>query len=250
MMNYLPFLIICPLTFLAGFVDSIAGGGGLISLPAFLLAGLPSHSAIATNKLSSCIGTTVSTIRYCKNGFFDKMLAIPTIILALIGSAIGAHMVLLIDDCYLKWMMVIVLPIVAIAVLFHKSDNTTVPDFPPKKRLIIACAGAFTIGMYDGFYGPGTGTFILLVLTALAHMDVRTASGNVKLINLSSNIAALTTFLFSGNVNIILGLTGASFCLCGHYIGSGMVMKGGNKVVKPIIILVLILLFIKVFSGH
>ena len=146
--------------------------------------------------------------------------------------------------------MVIVLPIVAIATLFHKSDSTTDHDFSPQKRLIIACAGAFIIGMYDGFYGPGTGTFILLVLTALAHMDVRTASGNVKLINLSSNIAALTTFLFSGNVNIILGLASASFCLCGHYIGSGMVMKGGNKVVKPIIILVLILLFIKVFSGH
>ena len=92
-MNFIPFLIICPLTFLAGLVDSIAGGGGLISLPAFLLAGLPPHNALATNKLSSSIGTTASTVRYCKHGYFDKRLTVPSILCALIGSTCGAHLV-------------------------------------------------------------------------------------------------------------------------------------------------------------
>ena len=249
MATLLPFFIICPLTFLAGLVDAIAGGGGLISLPAFVIAGLPSHCAIATNKLSSCIGTTVSTARYCKNGFFDKIIAIPTIVLALIGSTIGAHLVLLIDDKYLRHIMLVILPLVAITVFLHRTEKDGDPNFPIKRRIIIACSAALVIGMYDGFYGPGTGTFLLLALTGLAKMDIRMASGNVKLINLSSNIAALTTFLFSGNVNVVLGLAGALFCLGGHYVGSGMVISGGNKIVKPIIILVLALLFIKVIFG-
>ena len=249
-MSLIQFLIVCPLAFLAGLVDSIAGGGGLISMPAFLLAGLPVHNAIATNKLSSCIGTTASTFRYCKKGFFNKKIAVPTIIGALIGSAIGAHLVLMVDEKYLKWLLIIVLPIVAVTIFLDKSKHKEDLDYPENKRFIIAVISAFVIGMYDGFYGPGTGTFLLIMLTFFAHMDVRTASGNTKLINLSSNIAALVTFIFSGNVNFILGLAGAAFCTAGHYIGSGMVIKNGNKVVKPIIITVLALLFIKIIMGN
>ena len=245
-MEIIPFLIICPLTFLAGLVDSIAGGGGLISLPAFLFAGLPMHSAIATNKLASTIGTTVSTTRYCKNGFYDKKLALPGIICALTGSVAGARLVLIVDDKYLRWMMIIILPIAAIAVFMDKTHEEKEPAFSLRKRIAIVAAAGLVIGIYDGFYGPGTGTFLLLALTKLAKMDIRTASGNVKLINLSSNVAALFTFLFSGYVNITLGLAGALFCLMGHYMGSGLVMKNGSKIVKPIILFVLALLFVKI----
>ena len=216
----IPFLIICPLTFLAGLVDSIAGGGGLISLPAFLLAGLPPHNALATNKLASSIGSTASTVRYCTHGYFDKLIVLPSIFCALL------------------------------CVLTNKKETVQDSSFPTWKRIMIVCTCAFPIGMYDGFYGPGTGTFLLLALTRLAHMDVRTASGNVKLINLSSNAAALFTFLFNGQVLFAPGLAGAAFCLAGHYVGSGLVMKNGTKIVRPIIIVVLILLFIKVVSGH
>lgn len=244
-MTFIPFLIVCPLTFLAGLVDSIAGGGGLISLPAFLFAGLPMHTAIATNKLSSSVGTTVSTVRYCKNGFFDSKLALPSIVLALAGSTLGAKLVLLVDDRYLRWLLIGVLPIVAIVVFLDKNGGNADPAFPSSRRIAIACIAALMIGMYDGFYGPGTGTFLLLALTKCARMDVRTASGNVKLINLSSNVAALVTFLFSDAVNITLGLAGAVFCFIGHYMGAGLVMKNGNRIVKPIIIVVLVLLFLK-----
>lgn len=245
-MGMMSFLIICPLTFLAGLVDSIAGGGGLISLPAFLFAGLPMHSAIATNKLSSTVGTTVSTARYCKNGYYDKKLAAPGIICALIGSMIGARLVLLVADKYLKWMMIFILPIVAVAVLMDKNHEEKESTLSLEKRVVIVAAAGLIIGIYDGFYGPGTGTFLLLALTKLAQMDIRTASGNVKLINLSSNVAALFTFLFSGYVNITLGLAGALFCLMGHYMGAGLVMKNGSKIVRPIILIVLVLLFAKI----
>ncbi len=246
----IPFLIICPLTFLAGLVDSIAGGGGLISLPAFLLAGLPPHNALATNKLASSIGSTASTVRYCTHGYFDKLIVLPSIFCALLGSTCGAHLALLTSDTILKKVMLIVLPIVALCVLTNKKETVQDSSFPTWKRIMIVCTCAFPIGMYDGFYGPGTGTFLLLALTRLAHMDVRTASGNVKLINLSSNAAALFTFLFNGQVLFAPGLAGAAFCLAGHYVGSGLVMKNGTKIVRPIIIVVLILLFIKVVSGH
>ena len=244
----LVYLVVCFFVFLAGFVDSIAGGGGLISLPAFLLAGLTPHSAIATNKLSSALGTTVSTARYCKNGFYDKSLILPGILAALSGSFLGAKLVLKISDVFLKKMMLFVLPVVAAAVLLKKKEPEYDSSFPAARRLIIVIISAFLIGIYDGFYGPGTGTFLLLCLTRLARMDVRTASGNVKLINLSSNFAALITFLFSGYVNAMYGIAGALFCFAGHYIGFGMVIKNGSKIVRPVIILVLILLFVKILS--
>lgn len=249
-MNLIPFLIICPFTFLAGLVDSIGGGGGLISLPAFLLAGLPPHNAIATNKLASAVGTTVSTARYCKHGYFDRLLALPGIILALCGSFLGARLVLHTNDVILKKMMLFILPVVAVIVLLEKKEPEYDRSFPASKRMLIVCISAFALGLYDGFYGPGTGTFLLLSLTRIARMDTRTASGTVKLINLASNAAALFTFLFSGCVNVVYGIAGALFCLSGHYIGSGLVMKSGSKIVRPAIILVLALLFLKVISGN
>ena len=249
-MNLIPFFIICPLNFLAGLVDSIGGGGGLISLPAFMLAGLSPHAAVATNKLASTTGTTVSTVRYCKNGYYEKKLAVPGILLALGGSFLGARLVLHTNDIILKRMMLFILPIVAVIVLLDKKKPEYDSSFPASYRMLIVCISAFLIGLYDGFYGPGTGTFLLLALTKAARMDIRTASGNVKLINLSSNVAALATFLLSGYVHIAYGIAGAVFCLLGHYIGSGLVMKNGSKIVRPVIVLVLLLLFAKIISGN
>lgn len=249
-MNLISFFIICPLNFLAGLVDSIGGGGGLISLPAFMLAGLTPHAAVATNKLASTTGTTVSTVRYCKNGCYEKKLALPSILLALGGSFLGARLVLHTNDVILKRMMLFILPIVAVIVLLDKKKPEYDSSFPASYRMLIVCISAFLIGIYDGFYGPGTGTFLLLALTKAARMDIRTASGNVKLINLSSNAAALTTFLLSGYVHIAYGIAGAIFCLLGHYIGSGLVMKNGSKIVRPVVILVLLLLFAKIISGN
>lgn len=249
-MNLISFLIICPLNFLAGLVDSIGGGGGLISLPAFMLAGLSPHAAVATNKLASTTGTTVSTVRYCKNGYYEKKLALPGILLALCGSFLGARLVLHTSDLILKRMMLIILPVVAFIVLLDKKKPEYDSSFPASYRMLIVCVSAFLIGVYDGFYGPGTGTFLLLALTKAARMDIRTASGNVKLINLSSNAAALATFLLSGYVHIAYGIAGAIFCLLGHYIGSGLVMKNGSKIVRPVIVLVLLLLFVKIISGN
>lgn len=244
------FLIVCPLVFLAGLVDSIAGGGGLISLPAYLLAGVPMHNAIATNKLSSATGTAISTARLCKNKFVYWGVALPCISMALVGSFAGAHIALLASDKILKWMLIPVLPIVAFYVMKKKNldDNSNV-EISRKKQWILCAVCSLAVGCYDGFYGPGTGTFLLILYTGVAKLPVAKASGTMKLANLSSNIMALVVFLFSGKIVIYLGLAASVFSIAGHYVGSGMVMKNGNKIVRPIILIVLVLLFIKIITG-
>lgn len=239
-------LIVCPLVFLAGFVDSIAGGGGLISLPAFLLAGLPPHTAIATNKLSSSIGTTISAARMIR--FMDLPLAAVSIVCALLGSNVGSHLSLLASETLIEYLLVPILLVVAYYVLRKKDFGSQAADNPlPRRRMFLySMIISFVIGGYDGFYGPGTGTFLLLLYTGLLKMDVRTASANTKAVNLASNIGALAVFLLNGKVFFALGLPAAAFCLAGHYIGSGLVVKNGAKIVRPIILVVLTILFLKI----
>ncbi|WP_124065970.1 TSUP family transporter [Clostridium sp. E02] len=245
------YLIVCPLVFLAGLIDSIAGGGGLISLPAYLAAGIPPHLAIGTNKLGSAMGTVVSTARFAKNGYIKIKLSLFAALCAVIGSVIGAHLSLLASEKILKGMLLVILPIVAFYTLKKKDRNEPVKAEirSEKKMFAVSMGAALVIGGYDGFYGPGTGTFLLLLLTGLAKMDVRSASGTTKVINLSSNIAALVTFLINGKVMIPLGIAAGVFCIAGHYIGSGLVVKNGMKIVRPVILVVLVCLFVKIIKG-
>ncbi len=243
------FLIVCPLVFLAGFVDAIGGGGGLISLPAYLFAGLPPIQAVATNKLSSSIGTFASTIRYIKNGYVNIKLAVFGVVASLIGAQIGARIALIIDTQIFKTVMIIVLPIIALYVFFKKDfEENTAVDISLRKQIIIITIASFIIGMYDGFYGPGTGTFLLLAYTVFAHMDMLSASGNMKLANLASNLSSVSVFLFSGNTKVLLGLVAAVFCMAGHYTGAGFAIKKGAKGIKFIILIVMVFLMIKIIG--
>lgn len=245
------FLIVCPLVFLAGLLDSIAGGGGLISLPAYLIAGIPPHMALGTNKLSSVMGTVVSTYRFAKNGFVNFKNSIWFIALALIGSAIGANLSLLISEKLVGGLMILILPIVAFYVLKNKKlgDDSLAHSIPEKKAFKIALLAAFFVGAYDGFYGPGTGTFLILILTGAAKYTMKEAAGTTKVINLASNAAAFVTSLLNGKVLYPLGLTAGIFCILGNYIGSGLVLTNGQKIVRPVVLIVLLILFVKVITG-
>lgn len=240
------FLIVCPLVFCAGFVDSIGGGGGIISLPAYIIAGLPAHYAIATNKFSSALGTAVSTFRYCKSGYCDYSLAAPGIIAALIGAQFGSKLALMVSDSILKMVMLIILPVIAFMVLRKKDISNSGKTISRRNQYIIATLASLIIGLYDGFYGPGTGTFLILVFTSLACMSPLTAAGNTKLINLASNISALLVFIQEGYIIIPLGAAASLFSILGHYIGAGVAIKKGERIIKPIIVGVMILLFIKI----
>lgn len=247
-LSFQTFLIVCPMLFLAGLIDSIGGGGGLISLPAYLFAGLPIHSAIATNKLSSACGTSLSTIRYIKNRLVNAKLAIPSVAFAILGSSIGARLSLQVDDRVLKYVLFAVLPIAAFFVLNRHlfPDHEEEKLVPDRKMLLTAVVAAFVIGIYDGFYGPGTGTFLIIAFTVFAKMGANHANAHTKVINLTTNVTSLVIFLINGQVLIPLGLAAAVFNMAGNYIGSGLVLSKGTKIIRPIILAVLVLLFIKI----
>ena len=250
----LQYLIVCPLVFLAGLVDSIAGGGGLIALPAYLIAGVPAHVALGTNKLSSAMGTVVSTARFAKHGYLKgKMfMAACSAAAALVGSSLGAHLALMVPETVIKHMMILILPIVAFYVMRNKKmgDDSLAGTLPERKSFLIALASALIIGIYDGFYGPGTGTFLLLVLTGAARYTMKEAAGTTKAINLSSNVAAFVTFVIHGKIIYTLGLAAAICSILGNYIGSGLVLGNGQKIVRPLILVVLAILFVKILLGN
>lgn len=239
--------LICALVFLAGYVDAIAGGGGLISLPAYMIAGLPTHAAIATNKLSSAMGTTLTTIQYARLGFIRPLFALPCVLSAVVGSCAGSNLVLLVDDFALRAMMLVILPVTAFYVFRLKDFGKTTPEpLPVRRTIMLSCGIALAVGVYDGFYGPGTGTFLLLLLTGVAHLALGSAAGITKAINLTTNITALAVFLLNGQVLIGLGLLAGAFNIAGNYLGARTFTKSGGSVARPIIIVVLCIFFVKV----
>lgn len=246
----LTFLIVCPLVFVAGLVDAIGGGGGLISLPAFLFAGLPVHLAVGTNKLSSACGTTLATVRFARKKMINWSLALPTIVAAVVGSSLGAHISLRLDERVMLIILLAILPLVAFAVLNKHilKDIGKEHECITRRSYISATLAAFAVGMYDGLYGPGTGTFLIVLLTIFSKLSMATANGQTKAINLTSNLTSLVIFLMNGTVLIPLGAAAALCNMLGAYIGSGMVMEKGSKIVRPIMLAVLVLLFLKVVS--
>ncbi|MCL2180526.1 MAG: TSUP family transporter [Treponema sp.] len=239
------FLIVCPLVFLAGFIDSIAGGGGLISLPAYLMAGLPPQTALGTNKLSSVFGASIASFRYYKNKFVDIFICLPSIAAALAGSAIGSSFALLVNEKIIRWVLLVIIPVTAVYLFLKKDSDKNPQPLSRVKTIILSAVISFFIGGYDGFSGPGTGTFLILLYNGIAKIDLRIASGNAKLINFSSNLSALTLFLLNGRVLIPLGICAALFNMLGAYIGSGLVIHKGSKIVRVTILVVLALIFIK-----
>ncbi|MEE8826612.1 MAG: TSUP family transporter [Eubacteriales bacterium] len=241
------FLLVCPFLFLAGFVDSIAGGGGLVSMPVYLLAGLPPHTAVATNKLSSTCGTALTTVRFVKHKLINLKLAVPSVLAAVAGSSLGARISLSMDERLLRNIIICVLPVAAFFVLNKKlfSGDGKKAATVTRRTVTVSMISAFLIGVYDGLYGPGTGSFLIIAFTVFAHLTVEAANAQAKAINLTTNVTALVLFLISGKVLVPLGLAAAACNMAGNYVGSGLVMKKGGKVVRPLLLVVLAILFIR-----
>lgn len=240
-------LLVCGGVFLGSVVDAIGGGGGLITLPTYLLAGLPVHAAIATNKMSSTIGTTASTGRYLLKGYVSWKSVLPAIVLAIIGSHFGARLQLAVDEKYSRYILIAVLVIVAFVMLKDRSFAPSGAKSPAWQFFFVLLA-SLVVGAYDGFYGPGTGTFLLLAYCKLARMELTDASGTVKAVNLASNVGAFVTMLLAGKVIVPLGIAAGIFGFLGHWLGAGLMIRNGRKIVRPIILTVLALLFIKIIS--
>lgn len=235
----LKLVFLCIAGFFAAFVDSIAGGGGLISVPAFMFI-LPPASisyALGTNKFSATAGSFTSSIGFFKSGKINFKLLRYLIPFTLIGAILGVNTVLSIDQKYLYTIVLVLIIFVGIYTLFSKSIGAK-NSFKKitKMNIFYGILLAFSLGFYDGFLGPGTGSFLIFGLIGIYGFDFVTASGNSKILNFTSNITSLILFAFNHRIEYLYGVPVAIFMIAGAKLGTKFAIKKGIKIIKPIFI--------------
>ena len=240
-------LIVCPLVFLGGVIDAVAGGGGLITLPAYLLAGLPAHLASGTNKCGNAFGTFLATGRFLKRGDVHLPSALAGAAGALAGAWAGVRLNLIMPEQVLYYVMLAVVPVMAVFLLLKRDFGGEDRSGQLGRTQLVAMALGIglAMGVYDGFFGPGAGTFLILAFTGLCRFDLLTASGNTKVANSASNLASLITFALAGKVLWAVGIPAALCGIAGNYLGAGLALKGGAKVIRPMFFVVLTLLVVR-----
>lgn len=233
--------------FFAGFIDSIAGGGGCISLPAHMLVGLPVTNAVACNKTSACIGTAVSTFNYLKSGKINVKVTIISAICGIIGGNIGTRILLSLDPSFIQKMLVCVIPFVAIFLIIKKDfgEENHYDELPKIKVILISIISGLILGLYDGIIGPGTGTFAMMVFTLALKFDLKTASGNARLLNFCTGIGSVIQFLSAGVVIWPIVAFTASADIIGNYVGSSLAIKKNASFIRIIMLVVMIILLVK-----
>lgn len=244
-------LIICPLILISGILDAIVGSGALISIPTYLVAGLPTHNAYGTNKFASFLGTFTSAARYIKQKRFHMKSVILFAIICMIGSAIGSKLTLYISDRYLKYILVIILPILIFLLVIKGNVKDLLntdkleEELPKMKWLLFSIIFGLAMGFYGGFLGVGTTSFLILIFINFFQISSIKACGNARIINCCLNLVAMSTFLFSGKIVFQIAIPAAICSMLGNYIGAGLAIKKENKIMKPLFIIIFIVLFIK-----
>lgn len=229
-------LFLCLTGFIAGFIDSTVGGGGLVSLPALLFTGLPPAFALGTNKVAGVLSSLTSTLSYLRSGKIDFRLVRYLIPLSLLGSIVGADLVRHMPSSFLRPMVIVMLIAVTLYTVLKKNIGTSSTYSGMKlKTTFITVLVAFVIGFYDGFFGPGTGSFLIIVFLFVG-FDFVQASGNAKALNLASNVGAFATFVFLHAVNYEYGLIMGLSMMVGAISGSQVAIRKGATYVRPIFI--------------
>ena len=237
-------LICCAAAFTAGFVDSVAGGGGLIQTPIMLLAGVPPHNVLGTSKFSTTFGTGLAILNYARSGCIVRSAAGIGVVFSLLGAYAGSTLVLHVDADALGKVITALLPIGALALFLPaRKTHDAHLDLSAGRFYLVMPLTAFTVGAYDGFFGPGAGTFFILALHWFLHMDLVHASGTAKVFNLASNMGALGVFLWDGKVLFTLGIPLALANMAGNYLGSRLAIQQGAGVVRKFLCFSLALLF-------
>ncbi len=218
---------------IAGFVDSIAGGGGLIALPVLIFIGLPPQAALGTLKLQGSFGTFSAAYNFISKGHISLKAALPGVVYTLIGASAGSLLVQSLDPHFIKPLITVLLALVFIYMLFntHLGRYQRIPRMGP---LFYYAVFGISLGFYDGFFGPGTGSFWTFSLMLLLGYDMIKAVGYTKVMNFTSNIVALVWFILGGNVVYSIGLTMAAGQLIGARLGSNLAMTRGAGIIRPI----------------
>jgi uncharacterized membrane protein YfcA len=243
-----PYILLAFFAFLAGLVDSVVGGGGLIQLPALLVAfpTAPIALLFGTNKFASVFGTVVAAVRFCRAQPLPLSTVGPAALAAFVFAFLGARSVSLLDPAILRPLVVVALVIVLLYTLFKPSiGGLHAPKLAsPKQEIVAVCIGG-VLGFYDGFFGPGTGSFILFAFVALLGFDFIRASASAKVLNVATNIAALAFFIPSGNVRYDLGIVMAIANVAGSIVGVQLALTKGAKFVRVVFIVVVVALLAK-----
>jgi Predicted permeases len=249
-MSILMIVFMCAAGFIASAVDSIAGGGGLISLPAILAAGVPPHFALGTNKFASSFSSFTSTMVFIKSGKVHIPLIKYLIPCTLLGAIIGVRSVLSINQKYLEVMILTLIFSVAIYAVMKKDfGHEDRFEGLTRKNIIYGCIFAFSLGFYDGFFGPGAGSFLIFLFISVYRFDFTIAAGNSKVLNFISNITSLIMFAMDGKIMYRLGIPMALSMILGAQVGSRIAIKNGAKVIKPIFITIALALALKMLYS-
>ncbi len=228
----------------AGFVDAIAGGGGLITVPALLSVGLPPVAALATNKMQSVVGTTMAAMTFWRKGFVSIRQMLVPMAATFAGSFLGAFSVKQLDTSLLASIVPGALVLIALYFLFAPK----LTDADRAARLSFSAfvpVLGFVIGFYDGLFGPGTGSFFTIAFVTLFGLGLTRAAGHTKLLNMTSNYAALALFIPSGDVVWPVALSMAAGQLAGGYLGARTGIRFGARVIRPLVIIVSMALALK-----
>jgi uncharacterized membrane protein YfcA len=232
-------------TFCAGLVDAIAGGGGLLTLPSLLAVGLPPHLALGTNKGGSMFGSGAALLRFARSGLVKKRRAWVAFPIAFVASLLGAQLVLFLKPETLRPVVLVLLVLAAAVVAFRPlrlggEAEIAHPAELPRTALI-----ALGIGAYDGFFGPGTGTFLIILFVALLGDSLRAGSANAKVVNFASNIGAAVLFAYRGTILWSIALPMAAAQFAGGFVGAHLAIKGGDRLVRWVVLGVVIALCLK-----
>lgn len=239
-------VIVCTVfAFVAGVLDSIAGGGGLITLPSMLLMGIPPHMALGTGKFASTLGTSLALMNFARSNLVLWRIAGLGLIFSLLGAYAGAHVALLVDSALMGKIMVALLPVGMAVTLIPKKEQTAEPGaLTPMQFWCFVPLVSFAVGAYDGFFGPGAGSFFILAFHWVLRMGLIEASATSKVFNLGSNLGALIGFLWNGKVLFALALPMAAANMAGNWVGSRMAIRIGPSIVRKFLTVSLGLLFV------
>ncbi|MEL6456152.1 MAG: TSUP family transporter [Cyanobacteria bacterium J06623_5] len=242
----------------AGFVDAIAGGGGLIMLPGLMFSGLPVSSAIATNKLCGTFGALTSTLKFAQAKQVDWSVCMVMGLPVLLGAYLGSRSIGLLPTAWAEPTVIVLMVLITLFVVFRpdfgsaarqNSADAFSATFSGRDRILLSVLAAITIGFHDGFFGPGTGVFLVFSLLSIWPLDFLLATGTTKLLNFMANITALITFAMGGSIVYSTGIFGAMGVILGSFLGASFAAKGGVKIIRPIFILVTSALVLKLLLS-
>lgn len=236
-------ILCCGAALAGGFIDAISGGGGLLTIPALLITGVPPHYALGTNKISACVGTAISLFNFARHGMVAWKMVAWGLPFSLLGSWLGSLLVLYLDSALLGKVLVALLPIAMLGTLLPagKGKNLIQEEGGYRFWLLLPIV-CLSIGCYDGFFGPGTGSFLILLLHWCLRMNLIGASATAKAFNLGSNVSAAVTFIWHGTIIWSLGLLMAACFMIGNALGSSFAIHAGSGAVRKFLIVSLALL--------